>query len=147
MGDDPVAAFRAIYAKRTQAISERRPDLVDEIYRSDCGCHELKSIVERAKAAGQHHRDYAPSVLRVLSLKEGFVPAENAANLRVITEQGPYTIATDDGTVIDRDPGWAPQSTYWELIRSPGGQWKTGQLTVEGTAEEVLGTGWREATP
>ncbi|MGH2720958.1 MAG: hypothetical protein ACRDJO_05065, partial [Actinomycetota bacterium] len=82
MGDDPVAAFRAIYAKRTLAVSERRPEVVDEIYDADCGCYELKEIVQRAITIGEHHRDYDPSIARIIVLKEGAIPSANTANLR-----------------------------------------------------------------
>jgi hypothetical protein len=147
MGDDPVAAFHAIYAKRTRAISERRPELVDEIYRSDCICYELKAIVQRATAAGQHHRGYDPNVLKVIEVTKYDPLRSNLASVRVITEQGPYTIETDDGTVIDRDPGWAPQSTYWSLVKAREGSWRIEFLDIEGTAEEVLGKDWRSTIP
>jgi hypothetical protein len=139
-----VAAFKTILAKRTQAINERRPDLVSEIYSAGCGCFELKSIVEQATAAGQHHRGYEPVLLRVIEL-EGGLAIDNAADLRVITQQGTFTIVTDDGTVVGTEPGWAPQSSYWQLIRDSTGRWKVGDLVVEGPAEKVLGADWREA--
>lgn len=146
MGDDPVAAFRAIYAKRTLAISERRPEVVDDIYHADCACYELKAIVQRAIAIGEHHREYNPSIARVIVLKEGVLPSANTVNLRVITEQGTYTIVGDDGARIDTLEGWAAQSTFWRLIRYSSGVWKVLDMTVEGPAEEVLGPGWREAS-
>jgi hypothetical protein len=149
VGEDVEAAFRVIYSIRTRAVSERRPELVDEIYRPACGCRNLRSIIEKATAARQLHHGYDPKVTLVIRLTEGFVQAPNLADLRVITEQGPYQIVTEDGTVIDEDPGWRPQVTYWRLVRTgPGAPWMVDDLEVEGTVEEVDellgGPGWRE---
>jgi hypothetical protein len=148
MGDDPVAAFRAIYAKRTRAFVERRPELVDEIYRPDCGCYELKPIVQRATASGEHVRGYDPRVLKVIEVRKVEPATPNLASVRVITEQVPFTIEADDGRVIAEDPGWPPQSTYWRLVKSrDAGPWKVEFMDIEGTAEEVLGNNWRSASP
>lgn len=142
--NDLDTAFRAIHAKHTRAIVERRPEMIDQIYRQDCECYELKSIIEEGVRKGGHHQGYQPEVLLVRTLKEGYVSGPNLGNIRVVTEQRPYTIVNDNGRVVVNDPGWAPQSSYWRLVRArPGSPWMVEFLGVEGAAEKVLGPGWR----
>lgn len=143
-GEDVESAFRAIYSKRTRAIVERQPEVVDEIYLPDCNCYELKSIVQEGIRRTEHHIGYHPTVLLVKRQETG-VGGGNIASVQVVTEQGPYTITDDQGKVIGREPGWAPQSTSWDLFRSgPGSPWKVGFLLVEGSPDKVLGPGWRD---
>jgi hypothetical protein len=143
--DNLDTAFRAIYAKRTQAIVEGHPELVDDIYLPDCNCYELKSIIQEGIRRAEHHVGYQPTVLLVRE-QDTTVGGGNVASVRAVTEQGPYTITDDSGNVMDHDPGWAPQSTSWNLFRSgPGSAWKVGFLLVEGSPERTLGPGWRSA--
>jgi hypothetical protein len=131
--DDFETAFRAIYAKRTSAVVNRRPELVDQIYLPDCNCYELKSLIEQSIQRGGHHVGYDPKVTSVERIKEG-INGPLLTTVRVVTEQDPYTIVDDNtGTVILHDPGWTSQSSAWELHRSsPGSPWMVGFLLVEG---------------
>ena len=143
--DDVAVAFRAIYAKRTRATVEARPDIVDEIYRPSCECSELKSMIEGGVRRGAHYVGYNPSIVLVYELTEGFARGPNLATVRAVTQQGPYTVTDSSGQPIASEAGWEPQSSAWTLVRtSPDGPWKVEHLLVEGPAEKVLGPQWKD---
>jgi hypothetical protein len=144
--DDLNIAFRAIYAKRTLATVERRPEIVDEIYLPDCNCYELKSMIENSIKRHGHHVGYNPEIV-LLREKETRIGGGNLASIEIVTQQGPYRIVDDiTGNVILSDPGWVPQASSWTLFRDgPTSPWKVGFLLVEGSADRVLGPEWKDA--
>lgn len=144
--DDLNTAFRAIYAKRTQATVEGRPEIVDEIYQQDCECYELRSMIEEGIRRGGHYVGYNPAILLIRELTQGFARGPNLATVRVITQQDPYKVEGSNGQLITTEQGWGPQSSAWTLVRGgPQQPWKVSFLLVEGPADNVLGPDWRES--
>ncbi|MGH2688442.1 MAG: hypothetical protein ACRDKW_06505 [Actinomycetota bacterium] len=142
MGDDPVAAFRAIYEKRTRAFVERRPELVDEIYHPACACVDLKAQLQGNIEHGGIHVGFDPEVL-LAKRKDSLNP--NYVDVEAVTTQAKFKILSDQtNAVIAEDPGWEPRASHWTLVRDePGKPWRVSFVLDEGSADNVLGPNWR----
>lgn len=147
-----VADFEAVYAQlestRTRAYDEYRPELLDDVYSSECNntCNvaDQKRVIGEMSKRRARFQGFSPErlLVQVVSDRMGIIlegRPVRAVAIRVVDEQEDYTITNGDGRVIEHGRGWSPRSTVHALYFSPTRQqWLIWYSTPEGSGERFL---------
>jgi len=110
---------RHIYDVTNQAFQQRRADLLDDVYNTNCQCHaQARAVIDHLLSSHQVLGGQGTQVVSVEVLKLG----PGVALLRVRDKVDPFPVRTEQGVFVARQPGRST-TPFTFTLEQRNGRW------------------------